>query len=105
MILSKVKLALRLTTDAYDTELLDLVSAAIADLHHVGPVFDYAVAYGQNGGITDYDVMDPLATMAIITYCRMHFGSPADFDKLAGSYAEQKGQMRESRAFGMKGRC
>lgn len=100
--LAKVKLALRVATDVYDPELLDLIAAAIADLHHAGPVFDYAVETGTDGEVTDYTVTDALASMAIVTYCRMRFGSPADYDKLKAAYDEQKGQMRESLAYGME---
>lgn len=102
--LSKVKLALRIATDVYDPELLDLIAAAIMDLHHAGPVFAYAaVTDGETGAVTDYSVPDPLASMAVVTYCRAHFGSPADYDKLKAAYDEQKGQMRESSGYGMMG--
>lgn len=102
MILSKVKLALRISTDVYDPEILDLIAAGIADLYHAGPVFAAEKVLDNEGAVTDYNIDDPLAAMAVITYCRMHFGSPADFDKLAASYNEQKGQMRESFAYGME---
>lgn len=101
--LSKVKLALRLATDAYDPELLDLIIAAIMDLHHAGPSFAFSkVTDGTTEAVTDYTVEDPLASMAVVTYCRAHFGSPADYDKLKAAYDEQKGQMRESSAYGME---
>lgn len=78
-ILSAVKLALRITTEAFDTELTDLISAALADL---------GIA-----GVTNQDTTDPLVRRAVTTYCRMNFGQPDDYDRLRASYWEQKAQM------------
>ena len=82
-ILDDVKLALRLTTGAYDPELTDLVNEAIADLEAAGvinPVED-----------TDEEsTLDPLIKIAVITYCKVHFGSPSDFDRLKRIYDEKK---------------
>lgn len=79
MILDAVKLALRVTTDAFDTELEDLIEAARVDL--------------RLAGIVNLDPDDPLVRRAIITYCRLNFGQPDDFDRLKASYDEQKRQM------------
>ena len=98
--LDRVKLAMRISTDVFDSELAGYIAAAIADIRHVGAQFDAEPV--ESNGITDYSVTDPLASMAIITYCRMMFGSPADFDRLRACYEMQKGQMRESRAYGME---
>ena len=77
--LDKVKLALRISTDAYNDELNDLIDAALADL---------GVA-----GVVNHDTSDPLICRAVITYCRLNFGSPADFDRLQAAYNGQKGQL------------
>lgn len=77
--LDKVKLALRITTDAYDDELLDLIEAAQADL-------------GIAGVVLPSDT-DALITRATITFCKMSFGLPEDYDKLKKSYDEQKSQL------------
>lgn len=77
--LNAVKLALRISTDAFDTELTDLIGAALIDL--------------RLGGVTNLDTADLLVRRAVITYCRMHFGQPDDFDRLKKSYDEQKAQM------------
>lgn len=98
--LEKVKLALRLMTTVFDDELLGLIAAGIADIRHAGPTFQFSEVKTE-GVVTDYTVTDALASMAIITYVRMHFGFPADYDRLKASYDEQKGQMRESTAYGM----
>ena len=77
--LDKVKTALRITTNKLDEEISDLIEAAKKDL---GIVAD------------KIDDKDPLTRQAIITYCRLNFGSPDDFDRLRESYWEQKAQLR-----------
>jgi len=99
--LERVKLAMRISTTVFDAELLDLIAAAIADIKHAGAQFEVEKTE-ENGVATDYTVTDPLASTAIVTYVRMMFGSPADFDRLKAAYEMQKGQMRESTAYGME---
>lgn len=79
--LASVKLSLRITTNAFDTELTELIEAALADLHLAG-------VRGENVALTD-----PLILRAVTTYCKMHFGEPDEFDRLKRSYDEQKAQM------------
>ena len=86
--LNKVKLALRVTTDAFDTEITGLINAAIADLGIVG----------VDALITTEDA---LLTRAIITYCRVHFGEPEDYDRLKKSYDEQKAQLISATGYGL----
>ena len=88
-ILNDVKLALRLTTDAYDNQLNALIAAALADLGIAGVTSPTAPAEGEETAATD----DPLVKTAVITYCIVHFGSPADYDRLKKSYNEQKAQL------------
>lgn len=87
--LDKVKLALRITTDAFDSEITDLIAAACADL-------------GVVGVEAERTTTDALLTRAIITYCRLHFGSPDDYDRLRDSYAEQKAQLITCTGYGME---
>lgn len=77
--LAAVKLALRVTTTAFDSELGDLISAALMDLGVAG--VDYPSA------------SDMLVKRAVITYCKMHFGEPDGYDRLKASYDEQKAQL------------
>lgn len=77
--LDSVKMALRITTDAFDAELTDLIEMALADM--------------RLAGIINLDVNDPLIKRAVITYCRLNFGQPDDYDRLKASYDEQKRQM------------
>lgn len=94
--LEKCKLALRISTDVFDAELLDLIAAGIADVQHAGPQFEYTAT------TNDYTIEDPLASRAVIMYVRTYFGSPADFDRLKAAYDEMKGQLRESSGYGLE---
>lgn len=78
-ILQAVKIALRISTDSFDAELTELIEAARADM--------------RLAGIVNLDQDDPLIRRAIITYCRLNFGQPDDYDRLKRSYDEQKAQM------------
>lgn len=78
-ILDNVKLALRVSTDAYDEELTDLIAAAQADLGIAGVIVP--------------ETLTPIVNVAIKTYCKLHFGEPDDYDRLKTSYDEQKAQL------------
>lgn len=78
-ILQAVKMALRITTNSFDLELEDLIGAAQLDL---------GIA-----GVDNTEVDDLLVRRAIITYCRLNFGSPDEYDRLKASYDEQKAQL------------
>lgn len=78
-ILQAVKMALRISTDVFDAELTELIEAGQADINHAG--------------VFNLDPDDPLVRRAIITYCRLNFGQPDDYDRLKRSYDEQKAQM------------
>ena len=77
--LEQVKLALRISTTAYDSELTYLIDAAKLDLGIAGVVVP--------------DELDALVQRAVITYCKMSFGLPEDYDRLKRSYDEQKAQL------------
>ncbi len=99
--LAKVKLAKRISTTVFDSELLDLIAAAIADLKLIGIQFE-VTEVKTDGVVTDYAITDPLISRAIVTYCVMNFGSPDDYDRLKKSYDEQKGQLRETSGYGLE---
>lgn len=79
--LAKVKLALRLTTNAYDTDIQGLIDAAIQDLGIAGVILPSA--------------LDAICERAVITYCKLHFLGLSDneYDRLKASYDEQKAQL------------
>ena len=81
MMIEKVKLALRITTDAYNEEIADLIAAAMVDLG-IGDIDPDLIGCG-----------DPLIKRAVITYCKMNFGQSDDYDRLKASYTEQKAQL------------
>ena len=80
--LEKVRNALRISVadnSAINNELTDLINAAKLDLGIAGVVVP--------------EEIDALVNKAIITYCKMSFGIPEDYDKLKRSYDEQKAQL------------
>lgn len=79
--LDDVKLALRLTADAYNPELSDLINMALMDL-------------GVAGVSSQSGTGDMLIKKAVITYCKLNFGSPSDYERLKRSYDEQKAQLQ-----------
>lgn len=80
-ILAKIKTALRITTSAFDGEISDLCDAGMLDLGLAG-------VDGENAVLNN-----SLVLRAIITYCKMNFGEPDEYDRLKKSYDEQKAQM------------
>ena len=74
-----VKMALRISTQSFDNELSDLIDAAKLDL---------GIA-----GVEVPSTIDAIVKKAIITYCKMSFGLPEDYEKLKASYDEQKAQL------------
>ena len=77
----KVKLSLRITVDAYDSDIESLIDAARLDL---------GIA-----GVTLPETLDAICERAIITYCKIHFSALTDgeFSRLKASYDEQKAQL------------
>ena len=78
-ILRAAKLAGRITTDAYDEQIIGLLNAALLDL---------GVA-----GVNVPEQWDSLVRQAAITYVLVHFGSSEEYDRLKRSYDEQKAQL------------
>lgn len=80
-LLDDVKTALRVTTQAYDSELNDLIESAKLDLGIAGVVIP--------------NPMPTVVTTAIKTYCKLNFGTPnpSNYEYLKRSYDEQKAQM------------
>lgn len=93
--LEKVKMALRLTTDAYDQDLASLILAAAIDLKIAGVVIPSATTIPATIPAVLEEGTDAIVERAIITYCKLHFLQMADgeFDRLKKSYDEQKAQL------------
>ena len=77
--LERVKLALRITSETFDAELTGLITSAQLDLGVAGVVLP--------------PTLDELCTTAVITYCKMNFGNPENYDRLKKAYDEQKAQL------------
>ena len=91
--LDKVKMALRISTDAFDAELKDLIDAAYIDMGIAGVTLPVE---NESESGTDENA---IITRAVITYCKMSFGLPEDYDKLKRSYDEQKAQLSNATGF------
>ena len=83
--LSAAKMALRITTNAYDDQIIMLLNSALLDLGVAGVVVPAEIS--------------AIVQQACITYVRVHFGSPDDFDRLKRSYDEQKAQLATCTGF------
>lgn len=77
--LAKARLALRITTTAYDDEIKELIDAAEKDMNIAGVVLPAT--------------LDAIVNTAINTYVKMRFGQPEDYDRLKKAYDEQKAQL------------
>lgn len=78
-LITAAKLAMRITTTAFDSEISSLLDSAFLDLGVAGVELPAEI--------------DALVQTAAITYVKMHFGQPDDYDRLKRSYDEQKAQL------------
>lgn len=78
-LLTATKLALRITTDAFNDELTRLIKAGQKDLGIAGVIVP--------------ETLDEIVSTAVITYVKMNFGNPENYDRLKRSYDEQKAQL------------
>ena len=93
--LKEAKLALRVTVDAYDAEIMRLLAAGAKDLEIAGVRLHGRVNYAdETTGVRDLSsIKDPLEMRAILTYAAAHFGNPTNYDKLLAAYETQKVQL------------
>lgn len=86
--LTAVKDALRITSEAFDDDLEQLIAAALLDLGIAGVTKETTVDDAD-------EVTDPLVIRAVITYCAMNRINieESQRDWLKRSYDEQKAQM------------
>ena len=83
--LTECKLAMQITAAEYEPELCSLMDAGARDLQLAGVVLPGTVSFAAtNQGMQDNSTLtDALVMRAIFTYVRMHFESPADYERLA----------------------
>ncbi len=84
-LIDNCKMALRITTDAYNDEINAYIQAAQLDLNIAG--------------VTETATPDALVEKAIMTYVRMSFGAPSNYDRLKASYDEQKAQLMNATGY------
>lgn len=84
-LINAAKMARRMTTNAFDSEVQRLLEAALLDLGCAGVVLP--------------DDGTALAEQAAITYFLANFGEPDEYDRLKASYDEQKAQLRTRTGF------
>jgi len=90
-IIAKARLRLRITAAVFDSEIEDVIKAAIKDL--------------MIAGVTGLDIedidnnTDPLRLQAIMTYVKAHFGEADQYDRLKAAYDEQKAQLQTATGY------
>lgn len=86
--LNKVKLALLISTTDFDTELTELITAAVLDLNIAGV---------DNETVVKTEPTNALVSRAIISFCAYNFelmhGEETRSEKFKKVYDEQKAQM------------
>lgn len=84
-LLQKCKLAMRINGNECDDEISEYIESCKLDL--------------GIGGVILPDGNDSLINTAVITYVRMRFGNPPNYDKLKDAYDEQKAQLMNATGY------
>ena len=80
--LNQVKLALRISTNAFDSEIQNLIDAAILEMNKLGVTAS-----------TD-DTTDPQIISAVVAYCKWLFGESDEADRWRDIYHIKLGQLK-----------
>lgn len=80
--LNEIKLALRISTSAFDDEIQTLINAAIAEMNKLGVT-----------AATD-DTEDPQIVSAVVAYCKWLFGNNEDADRWRDIYHTKLAQLK-----------
>lgn len=80
--LNQVKLALRISTDAFDAEINSLISAAISEMYALGVT------------AATLDTTDAQIISAVIAYCKWLFGENDEADRWRDVYHIKLGQLK-----------
>lgn len=92
--LDRIKIALRITSSAYDEEIEQLILAAKTDLYLSGVEREHLE--GEDG-----DGIDAILERAITTYCKANFGMDnPDSEKFQRSYDSLKNHLGLSSDYG-----
>lgn len=80
--LNAIKLALRISTNAFDSEIQTLIDAAILEMNKLGVV-----------AATD-STEDPQIISAVVAYAKWQFGNNEDADRWRDIYHVKLGQLK-----------
>lgn len=80
--LNAIKLALRISTNAFDSEIQNLIDAAIAEMAGLGVTASTSTT------------TDPQIISAVIAYCKWQFGNNEDADRWRDIYHIKLGQLK-----------
>lgn len=80
--LNAIKLALRIATNAFDSEIQILIDAAIAEMAGLGVTAATSTT------------TDPQIISAVIAYCKWQFGNNEDADRWRDIYHIKLGQLK-----------
>lgn len=80
--LNAIKLALRISTNAFDSEIQTLIDAAIAEMAGLGVTAATSTT------------TDPQIISAVIAYCKWQFGNNEDADRWRDIYHIKLGQLK-----------
>ena len=79
-LLERAKMSLRVSTSAFDEEIMDIINAGIDVL--------------KTRGVTiDIEHIRPMETRALMTYVKSQFGEPENPEKIKHSFNEQLAQL------------
>lgn len=80
--LNAIKLALRIATNAFDSEIQTLIDAAIAEMAGLGVTAATSTT------------TDPQIISAVVAYCKWQFGNNEDADRWRDIYHIKLGQLK-----------
>lgn len=83
--LDKVKLALRIAGNAFDTELADLIAACLEEMEKLNVLIEY----DDDGAPTS-----PQVRTAIIAYCKWQFGDNDNKEQFEAIYHTKLAQLK-----------
>jgi len=83
--LDKVKLALRIAGEAFDTELADLIAACLEEMERLNVIIEY----DDDGTPTS-----PQVRTAIIAYCKWQFGDNDNKEQFEAIYHTKLAQLK-----------
>jgi len=83
--LDKVKLALRIAGEAFDTELTDLIAACLEEMERLNVIIEY-----DDDGVPT----SPQVRTAVIAYCKWQFGDNDNKEQFEAIYHTKLAQLK-----------